>query len=430
MKIGLFSDSYLPSLDGISYSIETFRVELERRGHEVLVFAPAPGMRHKERSANIIRFPAVKGLFYDDYLTSVFFPPQALQRIKKQKLDVIHFHTPSQVGLLGAYYALRNQVPLVSTYHTDLYEYVTHYPQVLPGTIALALMAPLITRGGLRDFRAAISSIRPERNVDAWNKKIVVRGITTLHNNCDYVIAPSHKIEKQLRSWNTTASIRILPTGVDKITTNSRAITLFKSKHVILRDDKVILFVGRLGSEKNLELLLSAFALILKEMPSAKLVIVGRHEYQDTLMRQAQELGVAERTVFTGFIEHHRLGAAYESADVFAFPSRTDTQGLVLHEAANAGLPIVMIDKEITEVVRDGINGYIARNTARDLSKKLLLVLQDDAKRAVMGAASIKMARRFSATHQAIQLEKLYQHAIEGHAKAAELPPPASKNKS
>ena len=82
----------------------------------------------------------------------MFFPPEAMLRIKRRKLDVIHFHTPSQIGLLGAYFALRNNIPLISTYHTDLYEYVSHYPQVLPGSIALSLLAPLITRGGLADL--------------------------------------------------------------------------------------------------------------------------------------------------------------------------------------------------------------------------------------------------------------------------------------
>jgi 1,2-diacylglycerol 3-alpha-glucosyltransferase len=422
MNIGLFSDSYLPNLDGISYSIETFRTELEKRGHNVFVFAPAPGIRYKERSSNVIRFPAVKGLFYDDYLTSMFFPPQALQKIKKHKLDVIHFHTPSQIGLLGAYFALRNHVPLVSTYHTDLYEYVSHYPQVLPGTIALSLLAPLVTRGGLQDFRQAISSIKPERNIDAWNKKIVVRGITTLHNNCDYVIAPSRKIERQLRSWHTTSPIRILPTGVDKITTNSRAVTAFKSRYNITTNDKLILFVGRLGSEKNIELLLSAFALVLKDVSTAKLVIVGRHDHQTKLAKLAAELGVEDRTIFTGFVDHSKLGAIYESATVFAFPSRTDTQGLVLHEAAGAGLPIVMIDKDITEVVRHNVNGFFARNTARDMAKKLGTILKDEALRASMGVASVKLAAEFSATRQAIELEKLYKSAVTGHKRAAKLP--------
>lgn len=427
MRIGLFSDSYLPSLDGISYSIESFRVELEKLGHEVYVFAPAPGMRrYKEPSSHVVRFPAIKGLFYDDYLTSMFFPPEAMLRIKRRKLDVIHFHTPSQIGLLGAYFALRNNIPLISTYHTDLYEYVSHYPQVLPGSIALSLLAPLITRGGLADFRQAISSIKPERNVDAWNKKIVVRGITMLHNNCDYVIAPSHKIEHQLRSWHTKAPIRVLPTGVDKITTSDQAIRAFKRKYDLASSDKIVLFVGRLGSEKNLELLLSSMPGVLKSVSEAKLVIVGRHEYQTVLANKAKELGISDQVIFTGYISHDRLGAAYSSADVFAFPSRTDTQGLVLHEAANAGLPIVMIDKEITDVVKDGKNGFIAKNSAKDFTKKLVTILNNTDLRGKMSAQSTRLAARYSAAHQAAQLAHLYHNAIEARHQAS-LPPKATK---
>ena len=346
MNIGLFSDNYPPSVDGIAISIESFRAQLEKQGHNVYVFAPAPGMRYKEKSPNVIRFPAVKGLFYDDYMTSLFFPPEALQRIKKYKLDVIHFHTPSQVGLLGAYFALRNNIPLISTYHTDLYEYVSHYPAVLPGTIALSLLAPLITRGGLADFRNAISNIKPERNVDAWNKKIVVQGVTQIHNSCDYVIAPSRKIEAQLRSWKTTAPIRVLPTGVDKITTTPRAIAAFKSKYSLGTNDKAVIFVGRLGREKNIELLLSAFQIVAKRQPNTKLVIVGENEYRPKLEALATKLGIIDRTIFTGYIDHAKLGAAYGAVDVFAFPSRTDTQGLATHEAACAGLPLVLIDRE------------------------------------------------------------------------------------
>jgi 1,2-diacylglycerol 3-alpha-glucosyltransferase len=422
MNIGLFSDSYLPSLDGISYSIESFRVELEKRGHNVTVFAPAPGIRYKERTPNIVRFPAIKGLFYDDYLTSLFFPPEALQRVKKHHLDVIHFHTPSQVGLLGAYFALRNHIPLISTYHTDLYEYVSHYPAVLPGTIALSLLGPLITRGSLSDFRDAIGNMKPERNMDTWNKKIVVKGVTLLHNNCDYVIAPSHKIERQLRGWHTKSPIRILPTGVDKITTTTRAKSAFKTKFGIKQQDLVITFVGRLGSEKNLELLLSAFAIVVEKVPTAKLMLIGRHEHQIKLERMARELGISARVIFTGYVEHAKLGAAYESSAVFAFPSRTDTQGLVIHEAASAGLPIVMIDKDITEVVKDGKNGYFARNSAKDMANKLIKLLDNQELRSSMGAESIKLAAKYSEAHQAIQLEKLYLNAIEARKRAA-LPP-------
>src|ERR1700759_5043387 len=114
MKIGFFSDFYLPHADGITYSIESFRIELEKLGHEVYILTPSPGWRYREKTARVIRFPAVKGIFFDDYLTSLFFPPQAISKIDKLGLDLIHYHTPSQVGLLGAYYAIRSNTPLVT----------------------------------------------------------------------------------------------------------------------------------------------------------------------------------------------------------------------------------------------------------------------------------------------------------------------------
>jgi 1,2-diacylglycerol 3-alpha-glucosyltransferase len=422
MKIGFFSDSYLPRADGIAFSIETFRRELEKLGHEVYIIAPAPGIRYKEASPNVIRFPAVKGLVFDDYLTSFFFPPQAIQKIKKLDLDIVHFHTPAQIGLLGAHFALRQKLPLISTYHADLYEYVTHYPQVLPGAIALSLLSPMIFKGSAQDLRFALSGIKPERNVDAWNRKIVVRGMTILHNYCDRVIAPSRKIEHQLKSWGTESPIRILPTGVDKITTTERAKAAFCLKNNIDSKDQVILFIGRLGTEKNIDLLLHSFAHIYSTHPRAKLVLIGRHEHMSRWEVMSAQLGIADRVVFTGYMDHDRLGAAYETARVFAFPSRTDTQGLVLHEAAAAGLPIVMIDKDITEIVHNGVNGYFARNSSRDFAKKITTILDKEDVRLAMGAASEKLAEKFSASHQTKQLARLYENVLAGHSQAKKLP--------
>lgn len=418
MKIGLFSDSYLPSTDGISYSIESYRQELARLGHEVYVFAPAPGIRYKERSAGIVRFPAVKGLFYDDYMTSMFFPPQALQKIKKLNLDVIHFHTPSQIGLLGAYFAMRNNVPLLATYHTDLHEYVRHYPGVLPGTIMLSLLSPMVTGGSMADVRQAVSSVRPARNIDAWNQKIVRHGVTQLHNRCDIVIAPSAKIQSQLISWGAATPVKVLPTGVDKITADKQAGKLFRQQYGIAPDKQIVLFVGRLGSEKNIELLVRAFKRVLSSRPNTKLVLVGDNVHRQTLEAYIETQGVSEHTVLTGYIDHDLLGGVYAASDVFAFPSRTDTQGLVLNEAAHAGLPIVMIDSGITEVVVDGQNGFITRNSSTDMAKKLLKLLEDSSLRAQMGTASKRIARGYSVNHQTKRLIKLYEQAVSAHKKA------------
>ncbi len=411
----MFSDFYLPRADGIAFSIESFRTELEAMGHEVFVITARPSLRFKEPSKRIIRFPAVKGLFFDDYMTSIFFPPQAERKLEKLKLDVIHYHTPGQLGLLGAFFALRHDIPLVTTYHTDLFEYVKHYPAVLPGTIALSMLIPAITGGGMSEFRTGLSSIKPERNVDKWNQKIVERGVTMIHNHCDLVISPSKKIERQLHGWKTKSRVVVLPTGVDKITTTDQAIAARRKLYGISSDDHVVLFVGRMGNEKNVGLLISAFDIIAQRDETAKLLLVGIGEDLDDFVNQGAASPYADRIIFTGFVDHAALGSVYALATVFAFPSMSDTQGLVLNEAARAGLPIVMIDHDVTEVVQNGKNGLYARNTSRDLAHQILEVLKDPARRKRMAAHSLRLSDVYGVREQAIRLVSLYEETVKNH---------------
>ena len=129
------------------------------------------------------------------------------------------------------------------------------------------------------------------------------------------------------------------------------------------KTDEVFGFVGRLGEEKNLPILIEAFdKFIASARPKSKLLFVGDFEYRQTLEKMAAETNFADRIIFTGAMPREDLGVAYEVMKVFTFPSLKDTQGWVLHEAAHAGKPIVIIDTEVSEVVKDGINGYFAEN--------------------------------------------------------------------
>ncbi|MDB5178969.1 MAG: hypothetical protein JWN01_912 [Patescibacteria group bacterium] len=415
MKIGIFTDRYLPQTDGICYSVETYRIELEKLGHEVYVFAPKPSWRYKERSSRIIRFASVKGLFWEDYLMTFYFPPQAIKQIEKLNLDIIHYQTPGQIGLLGAYYAIRHHIPLVTTYHTDLFEYVKHYPSVLPGTIALSLLAPVITGGGMEEYRNALSSIKPERSVDKWNQKIVVRGLTLLHNHCDLVITPSLKMEKQLRSWKTTSRLATLPTGVDKITTTKREIAHIRKKYDLQKDDQIILSVSRIGTEKNLGLIIESFDIIGARNPNAKLVFIGYGDDLELFKQQAAKSPYADRIQFTGQIDHQKLGAFYSIGSVYGCAALTDTQGMTLNEAACAGMPIVMIDKQVSEVIVNGENGYFSRNTAKDFAAKILQVLSNPKLHARMSKRSIELGAQVSASKQAAKLLRLYEETIRDY---------------
>ncbi len=425
MRIGIFTDFYYPHLDGVAISVETFRMELEKLGHEVYVFAPAPGLRYKEPSPRVIRFPAFKVEHLNDAYFSFFFPPQAIRTIEKLNLDIIHYQNPTSISLLGLYTALKNDIPVVTTYHTDAGQYVKHYPTLAVLAAGGALFAPFLTRGGLQEFRMALGALKPSRS--DWSEKMMQKVATILHNRTDLVIAPSEKMRKLLTSMHTETPMVILPTGVDKITTKSAAITRFKKRHDLADDRLVILYVGRLSSEKNVELLVKAFVDVKSKVPNAHLLLAGSGIQHERIESNVAKLGLAKDVTFTGYVNHDELGAVYGAADLFAFPSTTDTQALVVNEAASAGLPLVLVDGQINEVLIDGKSGYLAKNNAKDLAAKITKILKNDTLRYEMGREARRQALKYTTSKQAVKLLRLYQDVIKKHQQSREQTQPQKR---
>ncbi|MCB9823236.1 glycosyltransferase [Candidatus Nomurabacteria bacterium] len=420
MRIGLFSDTYLPTTNGISYVLQIMQANLEELGHEVYIFAPATNLRGDEPDDNdhIFRFPAIEGIFFDEQLTSVFFPSRVMKKIKKLDLDVIHFFTPSQIGLMGAAAAIRLDIPLVSQYSTDLYHYVEQYPNVLPGTIALSLIAPFVFKMTPRETIKMMRVFKPEKTITAWHKSMVARMHVMLHNNCDAVIALSRKMQHQLDSWGSTTATTLLPTGVDPIPSVSvKEIQDFKNRFGINKTDKILLYVGRLSREKNLDLLVDAFEKVAIKNPNTKLMFVGDFDYRKNLEDRSKELGISDRVIFPGRIPRLKLGVAYGSASIFLFPSTTDTQGLVVHEAAGAGLPLILCDQEVSEVFIKDETGLLSSEDSEDMATQIQKLLDDEELSKKLGKAAQKRAAQFSEIGQMEQLEKLYKKIIDEHKK-------------
>jgi len=424
VRIGFFSDRYLPFTDGIACSMEDARRELEDLGHEVYIFAPKPDRRYCEQAPRVTRFPAVKGLFFDDYRCSVFYPPRTRREVDKLDLDLVHFHTPGQIGLFGAYYARRHDLPLVTTYHTDLYEYVTHYPGVLPGVVALSILAPYVTGGGAGERRISRSCVRPERSIDRWNQKVVERGMTLIHNSCDLVITPSAKMAAQLGGWNTTSRIATLPSGVDEIPATPAEIEAARREYGLADDEQVVLYVGRIGSEKNLSVLIDAFTHVARGNAKARLMLIGPGDEENRFRDQAAATACADRITFTGRKPRAELGAFYGLAEVFAFPSTADTQALVVNEAAWAGTPIVMVDRDISQIVEDGVSGLYAANAAEDFAAKISALLDDPQRAKALGAVARERASKLTAGVQAGKLARLYEETLANAAPGASPEPP------
>lgn len=428
MKIGLFTDTYRPSINGIVYVVDSTKKHLEQLGHEVYIFCPARSIRPSKNALafdedhHIVRFPSIKGAFYDDYDTSLFFPPRVQRQIKELDLDVIHFFTPGQVGLMGVYAAFKTNTPLVAQHCTDLREYVEHYRDglLLPGLLALIALLPFTVKVDGKDLREIMSLYRPRRGRVEWNIDIVERMVTLVYSKCDAVVALSRKSKTQLESWQRADSykyeVTLKPDGVTPLPASTKAEQkAFRAQYGIAPDDQLITFVGRLGAEKNLAMLIPVIEQVAAAHPTARLLFVGDFEYRQTLEGLAVASLAPERITFTGALPRDELGRVYETSSIFAFPSLTDTQAWVLHEATHAGLPIVMIDPELSEVVFDDENGYIVPNDVNEFAAAVSRILADKKLQKRFSVRSCELSGQFTEDGQIKKLEKLYETAVARH---------------
>ena len=429
MRIGLFTDTFRPSINGIVFVVESTKKHLEAQGHEVYVFCPARSIRPSKHAMefdedeHIVRFPSIKGAFYDDYDTSLFFPPRVLKRIRELDLDVIHFFTPGQVGLMGAHAAFKTNTPLVAQHCTDLRQYVEHYrdSMLLPGVLALIALLPFAVKVDGKDIREIMKLYRPRRGSVKWNGDIVERMVTLVYSKCDAVIALSRKSKHQLESWqlsdNYKYKVTLKPDGVDALPEPSASEkAAFRDTWGIGPKDELVTFVGRLGSEKNLPLLIDMMEDVVEARPNARLLFVGDFEHKETLEELAAESSVADRITFTGALPRLELGTVYCTSSVFVFPSQTDTQAWVLHESTHAGLPVVMIDPELSEVVQDGVNGAVVADDAHSFGAAVIDILNNPKKRATFGIESKRLASAYTELNQIKKLEKIYENAVLHHA--------------
>ena len=184
------------------------------------------------------------------------------------------------------------------------------------------------------------------------------------------------------------------------------------------------MYVGRIAAEKNLDLLVDCFDRVNDAIPETYLVLVGDYEYRPILEEKASHKRHADKIIFTGKVPRHQLGDYYALGDVFAFPSITDTQGLVVHEAAMAGLPLILVDREVSELLIPNQTGMFARNNPRNLANTIiqLLSLPADQYQAMSKAVQAR-AQQFSELEQTRKMIKLFEAVI------ANRPAPAKKRK-
>ena len=374
-----------------------------------MVVAPRPGLFARKspqvKDVKVVWIPAIDGLLFDEYLTSIFSPSRIEKKLEKEGLDVIIFTTPGQISLLGAYVAKRMNIPLIQQYSTDIVMYVNHYKSAIPAMFALSLAAPFVLKLKLSEIASITKSLAKKSDKSlTLRQETVAKLLVTIHNACDGIIAVSEKSAEQLKKYKEIKTpIYVLPTGVDALPLAKK----YSRKYFKIPDNNIVfLNTGRVTKEKNLELLIESFEQVCKKQKNCVLLIAGDSSYRPILERKARNLN-NKNIIFTGKIKREYLADIYALSDIFVFPSLTDTQGLVLNEAAHSGLPFVWCDELVNAVVKNNYNGLLAKPNKQSFSKAMLKLANDSSTRQKMSVNSKFLADKFSEINQTKELAKI-----------------------
>ena len=339
MRIGIFTDTYPPYINGVSTSILVLQHALEKLGHQVYIVTVNPKnskYEYENEGGKILKIPGVPIHIYDYRLTSIY-PIRCIKKIKKWKLDVIHSHTEFGIGTFACIISKQFKIPLVHTYHT-MYEDYIHY----------------ITKGYFN-----------------YTSKKIVEYLTLFY--CDKTISelivPTKKTYDLFKTkYNVKRNIHIIPTGIEiekfyKENIKENDIKKYKEMYGIKNKDFVIIFVGRLAEEKNIEFLLESQKEIYKKHKNIKLLIVGDGPDIEKYKKYVKKEKLEDNIIFTGKVSLDVIPFYYRIANVFATASKTETQGLTVIEAMSASItPIVINDESFKNVVIDDLNGKVFSN--------------------------------------------------------------------
>ncbi len=367
MNVGLFTESYVPQVNGVANTVQLLKRGLEERGHTAHVFAPTVA-GHRDDEANVHRLPQlasfrpVEKLLKFELDWQIPSPTLSRYRAVMDALDIVHTHHMFVIGLAAARYARRRSIPTVFTNHTNYGQFDA-----------------IIRSGGL--FGLAVRR---------WFG--VVSNLTT------GMVTPGQRMKAQLRGFGVRTEITTIPNAVDLSKFGAPAagaVAALRQRYGIGPDERVLLYVGRLSREKNLVFLLESLAPLLREEADVRAVFVGDGKLRADLERASRALGVAGRTLFTGYVPFEQVHDYFYLGDMFVTASLSEVFPLTVIEGLAASLPVVAIDAVGTgDIVEDGQNGLLVSEDQEEFAAATRRLLQDhDLRRRLSTGASASVGR-------------------------------------
>jgi 1,2-diacylglycerol 3-alpha-glucosyltransferase len=360
MRIGMMTDVYKPHVSGITNYISINKQYLEKAGHEVFVFTFGDA-DYRDQEPNIFRSPGLP-LVDSGYYISFRHRKNARKLI--YSMDVMHVHHPLLSGSLALRYCRPHGIPVVFTNHTRYDLYAQAYLPMLPEVVS-------------------------ETMIHAY--------LPSFCRACSLVVAPSEGMREVLVRLGVDAQIKVIPNGVNLEPFNGNIIPINREQFGFKAKDVVLVYVGRLGPEKNLPFLLRSFSGTAQACEDARLLIIGHGPEHDNLQDRVQTMGIADKVHFTGMVKYEDLPRYLAAADIFTTASVTEVHPLSVIEAMAAGLPVLGITSPgVGDIVDSGVTGYLATEELAAFTAKMVRMVTETDLRKQMSLEARKASAQYA----------------------------------
>jgi 1,2-diacylglycerol 3-alpha-glucosyltransferase len=383
MNIALFVDTYVPIKNGVVTSVLQLKEGLEKKGHNVTVITvEVPD--YDEKDKNVFRLPSINAKLGQgtEYHLGIINQSAVTRFLRKREIELIHTHSEFTLGLSGKFAAKKLKVPHIHTTHTMWEEY-RHY---------------------------------------LWNGKLLSVGmmrkiLKTFLKNVSVIIAPSVKAKKYYHNLMPLIPIVVINNGIDEkkfkasnITENE--IQLLRKEFNLEINDKLLIFVGRIGKEKRVAELYESIVPVVTKNPDVKMIFVGDGPSLPELIKKTKELGLEKSFIFTGFVNWDIVYRLYSIADVFVTASLSEVHPMTLIEATMCGLSVIVRkDDSYLDLCVNGENGYLVESD-EEITEKLNELVSDNGMMKKFSNSSLEISKSFTADNHVEKVEKLYKRMI------------------
>lgn len=384
MKILITTDTYRPTINGVVTSIESLKKALDRLGHDVRILTFSDSFNSKQEDDIYYMGSLGAGKFYPDARMNKLFYNRFYEDIMDWKPDIVHSQTEFTMFIQAKKIAKDLDIPLLHTYHT-VYEDYTHY--------------------------FSLNKKIGKELAKQFSKQII--------KMTDGVVVPTNKIYNLLTEYNIQEDIYVAPTGINVQKLSECDDFDIRSGYKIPEDKHIVLFLGRIGKEKNITEILQYLENIDRD--DIVFIIAGAGPFLSELKDICSNSKIRDRLIFTGMIDSSKVGNFYSQADVFVSASTSETQGLTFIESMACSTPIICRrDDCLDGVLIDGKTGF-GYNTEEEFIEYINQILDNEKLRDEMGKNCKQLVdENYTEDSFANKIEQIYTKVIENHAKSVQ----------